>query len=70
MIGENDKYDCLPINVQGIDCEARVPKGLLEDNSWEEMEVEADNIYYMGVPITLWKKAAQYFHESKTFEIV
>ena len=50
----------LPVEVNGLMCEARVPESIFE-TEWDELHLSIDQIFYDGIPITLWANAAENF---------
>lgn len=68
-MSEQVEYKSLPVTVQGLICEARVPSHLLDDDSWEEMEISPDQIFYKDISITTWKKAAYYMSLGDEFDL-
>ncbi|KAJ3052671.1 hypothetical protein HK097_005874 [Rhizophlyctis rosea] len=49
----------MPVEVQGVKCEARVDKKVLDDDSWVELGLSYDDIYYLGISLPDWFKAVE-----------
>lgn len=54
-----DKNVTMPVEIQGLKCEARVPKEVIEDDSWVELNLSHEDIYYAGISLVSWFKAVE-----------
>ena len=55
---EQDK-EFLPITIDGVDCEARIDKDVLENADWTKFDLQEDDIFFQGLSITVWLAAVE-----------
>ena len=53
----------LPVDVNGLKCEAKVDKKAFEDDEWVEVILSHDDIYFQGISLPVWFRAVKAMQE-------